>query len=213
MVYIYIMKMLVNVVSITFLFLFLFVACSFERNLREFNSVIWDKALQFEQKALDKIGIAIGYIEGEHKNWDGVERALQDAIQLEEQALITLRDINRKFKESLGSYPSYTRYIYSYEDCKKLQSKLEMELNFKSKNISKFYGNTDFSNLDFVGGEQKHKNKLDQNLQGALKFLKGCRERMGVDIILRGFMKNSTSFYNFTFSKNYVEHENEKMRK
>ncbi|WP_025401650.1 hypothetical protein [Borrelia crocidurae] len=189
-----------------FLLSFLFVACAFDRSLRELNSVIWDKSLQFEQQALDKIEEAIGYVEGEHKNWGAAERALQDAIELEEKALMTMKHTFMFVAEYLSDYPSYTRYIYSYEDCKELQDKLEMELAFKYNNKFILIGiKVDLSIMKSTEKEQDYENKFNQRLQSVLEFLKGCRERMGVDIILRGFMKDSANFYDFTFSKSYID--------
>ncbi|WP_330730597.1 hypothetical protein [Borrelia turicatae] len=43
---------------------FLFCACAFDSNLKLLNSAIWDKSLQLEQQALDKLEEAIKYIEG-----------------------------------------------------------------------------------------------------------------------------------------------------
>lgn len=154
------MKKLVNIISMILSLSSLFCSCAFDASLKVLNSAIWDKSLQFEKQALDKIEEAIKHIEGEHKDCRSAEQAFLGAVKLEEKALRTLRDIAIDVEQYLQEYPTYTRYLYSYADCKKLQDKLVVELEFKSKNDRVFFDAISY--CCEKEKQQENKNELEQ---------------------------------------------------
>ncbi|UPA09919.1 hypothetical protein bhYOR_001235 (plasmid) [Borrelia nietonii YOR] len=156
-----------------------------------------NKSLQFEKQSLAKIEEAIKYIEGENKNWDSSKKAFIDGIKFEEKALMALIYVDSSVRRLLECYPNYTGGLfYSYADLKKLQDKLKMELQiFKGKDLDEFENAKHRAEERIFFSREKQqedKNKLEQDIQNALKSLKGCMERMNTDIILKSFYKEGS---------------------